>query len=111
MISIIKKVLKSNIFIFFIIGTILAIINWNMANKDNFSGTDAIFFIFLTIEITIWGYIPFLLSVILNLIIKFSKKEIVKKIFKIIMIITNVLSFLYLGYIAFLFAAVASMVG
>lgn len=111
MISNIKKVLKSNIFIFFIIGTILAIINWNTANKDNFSQTNAIFYIFLTIEITIWIYIPFLLSVILNLIIKFSKKEIVKKIFKIIMIITNVLSFLYLGYIAFLFAVVASMAG
>ena len=103
------KILKSNIFIFFVLGTILAIIDWNYTNKDNFHSVRADYYIYLAIEFLFMEYIPFFLAIILNLIIKFSKNEKVKKVFKIIMIITNVLSVIYLLLFALMFYAVVHM--
>ena len=87
------KILKNNIFIFFILGTM---INWIFANKVNFYIPNLKYYLYSTIEFILYFYIPFFLSLILNLIIKYSKNEFVKKIFKVIMIITNILSVLYL---------------
>ncbi len=94
--DILIKVSKSNIFIFFILGTIVTIIDCNRTNWNNLYRSDYIDFIYTTILFILSYYIPFFLAIILNLIIKFSKNEIVKKVFKIIMIITNVLSVIYL---------------
>ena len=108
------KVLKSNIFIFFIFGTIVSIIEWNHINWDsNYYWKDSsgrIDFLYSVITFMLfYHYIPFYLSIILNLIIKFTKNQIVKKVFKIIMIITNVLSVIYLLLLAFMIYAVAHM--
>ena len=106
LIDIIIKVLKSNIFIFFVLGLIVSIIDLNRTNWHNLYRSYRTDFIYSTILFILSYYIPFFLAVILNLIIKFSKNEIVKKVFKVIMIITNVLSVIYLllwhGYGAFL---------
>jgi len=109
MISNIREIFKSNIFIFFILGTILVIIDWNYTNKDNFNSSNSQYYVYLTIKYILMEYIPFFLALILNLIIKFSKNEKVKKVFKIIMIITNVLSVIYLLLFALMYYAVAHM--
>ena len=102
LIDFIIKVLKSNIFLFFVFGTIVSIVGWNHINFDNFYGVRRLYFIFLTIELTLYNFIPFLVAIIMNLIIKFFKNEKIKKIFKILMIITNIISVLYLSLIVFL---------
>ncbi len=104
LIDCIIKVLKSNIFIFFIFGTIVSIIFLNRINWDNLYRSYRIDFIYSTILFILSYYIPFFLAIILNLIINFSKNEIVKKVFKIIMIILNIISVLYLGFLALFIA-------
>ena len=108
------KILKNNIFIFFILGTIVSIIEWNHINwYNNYYLEDSsgrIDFIYSVITFMLfYYYIPFYLYIILNLIIKFSKNEKVKKVFKIIMIITNVLSVIYLLLFVLMIYAVAHM--
>ena len=95
------KILKSNIFIFFVLGLIVSIIEWNHINwYNNYYLEDSIGrinFIYSTIAfMLLHNFMPFFVSIALNLIIKFSKNKIAKKVFKIIMIITNVLSVIYL---------------
>ena len=107
--DILFKVLKSNIFIFFIFGTILSILLSRYTNWDNFNGDRAKEYWIIHIELILYNFIPFFVAIILNLIIKFSKNEKVKKVFKIIMIITNVLSVIYLLLLAFMIYAVAHM--
>jgi len=107
LIDILINVLKSNIFIFFILGTIVSIIEWSHINwYNNYYLEDSIGranFIYSTIAfMLIYHFMPFYAAIILNLIIKFSKNEKVKKVFKIIMIITNVLSVIYLLLLAWI---------
>ena len=99
--DILIKVLKSNIFIFLVFGIIISIIEWNHINwYNNYYLEDSIGrinFIYSTIAfMLLHNFMPFFVSIALNLIIKFSKNKIAKKVFKIIMIITNVLSVIYL---------------
>ena len=108
------KILKNNIFIFFILGTIVSIIEWNHINwYNNYYLEDSsgrIDFIYSVITFMLfYYYIPFYLYIILNLIIKFSKNEKVKKVFIIIMIITHVLSVIYLLLFVLMIYAVAHM--
>jgi len=100
LIDMLIKVLKSNIFIFFILGTFVSIIFLNRTNWHNLYRSYRIHFIYSTILFILSYYIPFFLAIILNLIIKFSKNEIVKKVFKVIMIIINIISVLYLSFLA-----------
>lgn len=107
LIDILIKVLRSNIFIFFIFGVIISIIEWNRINwYNNYYLKDSlerINFIYSTVVfMLIYHFIPFYAAIILNLTIKFSKNKIVKKVFKIIMIITNVLSVIYLLLLAWI---------
>ncbi len=98
----ILKILKSNIFIFFVFGVILSITLLYNTNWDNYYGPDAEYHILLDIELLLYYYIPFFAALVLNLIIKFIKNEKAKKVFNVIMIITNILSVIYLSGIAFL---------
>ncbi len=104
LLNILIKILKSNIFIFFIFGTIVSIIFLNNINWNNNyyleDSSKRIDFIYYTIVFMLFYYIPFFLSIILNLIIKFTKNERIKKVFKIIMIIINIISVLYLSFLA-----------
>ena len=90
------RVLKTNIFIFFVLGLIVSIIDWNCTNWHNLYRSYRIDFIYSTILFILSYYIPFFLAIILNLIIKFAKNEKIKKIFQILMIITNILSVIYI---------------
>ena len=103
------RILKSNIFIFFILGTFFSIIDWNYTNKDNFFLSNNTYYVYLTIKMILIVYIPFFVAVLLNLVIKFTKNERIKKVFKIIMIITNILSVIYLLLSAYLYYCVATM--
>ncbi len=105
----ILKILKSNIFIFFVFGVILSITLSHNINWDYFYEANAKYYKLLHIKLLLYYYIPFFVALILNLIIKFTKNEKRKKVFKVIMIITNILSVIYLCGIAFLQYAVATM--
>ena len=101
LIDILIKVLKSNIFVFFIFGVVISIIEWNRINwYNNYYLKDSIerinFLDSTIVFMLLHNFMPFFVSIALNLIIKFSKNKITKKVFKIIMIITNVLSVIYL---------------
>lgn len=96
LIDILIKILKNNIVIFFVFGIVLSILMSNRTNWDNFHGTWAKKYWIIHFELILYHFIPFFVAVALNLIIKFAKNEIVKKVFKIIMIITNILSVIYL---------------
>ena len=109
LIDVLIKVLKSNIFIFFVLGLIISIIDLNCTNWDNLYRSYRIDFIYSTILFILSYYIPFVLAIILNLLKKFSKNEKVKKIFKIIMIITNVLCVIYILLWALIWLAVADI--
>ena len=106
LLNILIKILKSNILIFFLFGTIVSIIFLNHINWDsNYYWRDSserIDFIYSTIVfMLIYHFMPFYTVIVLNLLIKFSKNEIVKKVFKVIMIIVNIISVLYLSFLAF----------
>ena len=103
------NILKNNIFIFFILGTSLSIVVLYAPNKNIFDRVWTKDDLFVYIEIFLLHYIPLFIAIILNFIIKFSSKDLVKKVFKIIMIITNILSVLYLLIWAFLYFCVATM--
>ena len=96
LIDVLIKILKNNIVIFFVFGIVLSILMSNRTNWDNFQGEWAKKYWIIHLELILYHFIPFFVAVALNLIIKFSKNEIVKKVFKIIMIITNILSVIYL---------------
>ena len=106
LLNILIKILKSNILIFYLFGTIVSIIFLNHINWDsNYYWRDSserIDFIYSTIVfMLIYHFMPFYTVIVLNLLIKFSKNEIVKKVFKVIMIIVNIISVLYLSFLAF----------
>ena len=101
LIDILIKVLKSNIFVFFIFGVVISIIEWNRINwYNNYYLKDSIerinFLDSTIVFMLLHNFMPLFVAIALNLIIKFSENEIVKKVFKVIMIIVNILSVIYL---------------
>ena len=80
--NIVRSVLINNIFIFFVLGTILSIKLSNLMNGNNYN--DDWFKEFWTIDIKFlsFNFIPFIIAIILKSIIKLSKNKKIKKIFK-----------------------------
>jgi len=107
--NIVRSVLINNIFIFFVLGTILSIKLSNLMNGNNYN--DDWFKEFWTIDIKFlsFNFIPFIIAIILKSIIKLSKNKKIKKIFKIIMIITNILSMIYIIFLALLYFSIGNM--
>ena len=96
------KILKNNIFIFFVLGVIFSIISFEK------TGWESIF-----LQSALFCFIPFFVAIIMNLLINITEKEIekeqtktltgIKKTLEGIMRITNILSIIFfLGCLGFI---------